>query len=324
MHLERLDLNLLVAIDALMRNKSVTAAARELNLTQSALSAALKRARQHYDDELLYFDGQQMVPTPFGRNLQDEVPDIIARLRGLARMRARSELANLHRRFSIIASDYVAVVYLSKLVRQLAEAAPGISIVVLPFTDNTVRRFHRGAIDFMIGPGFATDDLGQIDELHPLFSDSFLCAVARDNPLLTDGLTQQAFRDAPHVTTNFYLENGNSHFERWLVDQGLNVRVVAALPSFAVLPHFIAGTRNIATIHKRLVPHFQSNPQLVFLKPPYPVPILQENLITKQQLTYDTEARLLRQFMLRIGQDMRQDDTAPAPKPAPDHPAAAG
>ena len=302
MHLERLDLNLLVAIDALMRTKSVTAAAAELNLTQSAVSSALKRARLHYADEILYYDGQQMVPTAFGRELEATVPNVIASLRGLSRMRANSELASMKRQFSMVASDYVSVVYLSELMRRLTRVAPGVSFVVIPFTEDAVRQFQSGKIDFMIGPEFAPADQSQAVLL---FEDDFQCVASRDNPDVQGGLTEEVFRSSPHVVTNFFMGDGKSHFERWLENEGLKVKIAAALPSFVLLPHFIANTRNIATIHQRLVPHFASKSDLAFLAPPLAIPALQEFLVTKKQLMHDTEARLMHNFMLEVGRELR-------------------
>lgn len=309
MHLENLDLNLLVAIDAMIRNKSVTAAAAELNLTQSAVSSALNRARQHYADEILYYDGRHMVPTPFGRELEAIVPDMIASLRGLSRMRASTDLSSMERQFSVIASDYVSVVFLAGMTRKLAQVAPKVSLLVVPFTQDAMRQFNRHKLDFLIGPPFAMEK-GLLAE--PLFEDEFKCVLSRDNPIAEQGFTREAYFSSPHVVTNFFLNNGKSHFERWLDTEAPPVTVAAALPSFVVLPYFIAGTRNVATVHKRLLPYFDSKPDLVYLDPPLPIPRLQEQLVTKGQLTHDSEALLMRKFMLDYGKSMQGATSDPS------------
>ena len=148
MHLEKLDLNLIVALEALMRLRSVSAAADELNITQSAVSSALKRARAHFENEIFYYDGRQMVPTPFGAELETIVPDMIGQLRSLSRMRSHRKLSDINRQFSIIASDYVAAVFLSNISRRLASIAPGITLSIIPLTDEAINRYHRGLIDF--------------------------------------------------------------------------------------------------------------------------------------------------------------------------------
>lgn len=298
MHLENFDLNLLVAIDAIFRRRSVTAAAEDLHITQSALSSALKRARQHFEDELFYYDGHSMIPTAFGETLQERMPAMISELRSLTRLRATSDLRNVNRHFTIIASDYVSTVYISKLTKHLADIAPQVSLSVVPFTREAMRQFDRGVLDFLIGPDFA---LRTEYSAEPLFDDSFECVMCAQNPVLKTGLTKEAFFAAPMVVTNFFLENGKSHFERWLESHAFDLRVVASVPSFVVLPHFISGTQNIATIHKRLVPHFKAFSELSFVQPPVDIPPIREYLVTTERHKHDSDARLLADAMKEIG-----------------------
>ncbi len=301
MHLENFDLNLMVAIEALLRQRSVTRAAKELHITQSAMSSALKRARLHFEDEILYYDGQMMMPTPFGRSLEQQIPDMVSRLRAVSRMRPQSDLAGLTRRFSIIASDYIAAVYVSALVKELASVAPNISVSVLPFTREAVNQFRRGAIEFLIGPEFA---LHTSFDARPLFTDRFKSVLWDQNPILTEGFTEERFFASRLVVTNFFLDDGKSHFERWLGDQDKEVKIAAALPSFVVLPHFVSGTMNVATIHNRLVPQLSGLPDLVFCDPPVDVPVLQEYLVCSDKLQYDQEAQLFADLMLSVGEKL--------------------
>ncbi|MGH1353849.1 MAG: LysR family transcriptional regulator [Thalassovita sp.] len=299
MHLEKFDLNLLVAIEALMRHRNVTTAATELAITQSALSSALKRARQHFGDKILFYDGQQMVPTPFGTELETVVPEMVAQLRGLTRMRSKTDLAQTKRRFTIVASDYVAAVYISQLSKILAQQAPGVTLTVIPFTQEAISMFQRGVVEFFIAPQFVTDDN---NDAQLLFTDTFQCVLCADNPLLQSGFDTEAFYTSPQVVTDFFVMDGKSHFERWLDSQSRDIQVAASLPNFVILPYYIPGTRNIATIHKRLVPYFKDIPGMVFRDPPVPVPPLQEYLITNYKQQHDPEARMLRDLMMEVGQ----------------------
>jgi len=290
MQLDKFDLNLLVAIDAIFRRRSVTAAAEELHITQSALSSALKRARRHFEDELFHYDGHHMIPTAFGETLQDRIPAMISELRALTRLRATSDLRNVNRHFTIIASDYVSAVFVSALTKHLAAVAPQVTLSVVPYTREAIRQFERGVLDFLIGPDFA---LQSEHTAQPLFDDGFKCVLWEGNRVLQTGLTEEAFFTAPMVVTNFFMEDGKSHIERWLDAFGPNLRVVASLPSFVVLPHFISGTQNIATIHKRLVPSFAALPDLCFVEPPVNIPPLREYLVTTERHKHDSEAQLL-------------------------------
>lgn len=301
MHLEKLDLNLLVVIDALLRTSSVTVAAAELNLTQSAVSSALKRARAHFEDEILFYDGQKMSPTPFGQSIAGIVPEMVMRLRALSRMRATTDLVSLNRQFTVIASDYVAAVFLSTVSKRLSSEAPGVSLAVVPFSEDSMDRFNRGKIDFMIGPSFWTGpDLNRA----AMFEDGFKCVVCKSNPVCRTGLTLEAFLNAPHVVTNFFVGHGKSHFENWLDEQNFNIKIAASLPSFVVLPHYISGTANISTIHTRLLKQIQHLEDLVHIEPPCDIPPLTEYLTWKDHQEFDVEARLLRNFMLEIAETM--------------------
>lgn len=301
MHLEKLDLNLLVVIDALLRTSSVTVAAAELNLTQSAVSSALKRARAHFEDEIFFYDGQRMSPTPFGQSIAGIVPEMVTRLRALSRMRATTDLVSLNRQFTVIASDYVAAVFLSTVARRLAQAAPGVSLAVVPFSEDSMDRFNRGKIDFMIGPSFWSEaDLNRA----ALFKDDFKCVVCKSNPLCSTGLTLDGFLNAPHVVTNFFVGHGKSHFENWLDEQNFSIKIAASLPSFVVLPHYISGTENISTIHKRLLNQIVHLKDLASFEPPCDIPPLIEYLTWKDHQEFDVEAMLMREFMLAIATNM--------------------
>ncbi|WP_439143662.1 LysR family transcriptional regulator, partial [Planktotalea sp.] len=205
MHLEKLDLNLLVAIDALLRRRSVTSAAEELHITQSAMSSALKRARQHFDDDLFYYNGQAMMPTSFGQELSLQIPDIVNQLRSVSRMRSTTDLRTLKRRFTIIASDYVAAVFASALTKKLAVLAPDVSLSILPYTREALRQFQRGTIDFLIGPDFALETKHSAELL---FEDRFKCVLWKENSFANTAMTPEDFFDAPMILTNFFLENG--------------------------------------------------------------------------------------------------------------------
>lgn len=301
MHLEKLDLNLLVVIDALLRTESVTTAATELSLTQSAVSSALNRARAHFQDELFFYDGQKMRPTPFGQSIADIVPQLVTRLRNFSRMRAISDLSSIRRQFSVIASDYVAAVFLSAVSKRLAIAAPNVSLAVVPFSDEALANFRRGKIDFIIAPEFWIQESFSYAKL---FADGFQCVVCKDNPLVQEGLTLETFLAAPHVVTNFFLNDGRSHFENWLKQEQFDIQIAASLPSFVVLPYYIAGTRNITTIHKRLLSQQGYFDQLVALPPPREVPDLTENLVWNDHHQYDPQAQLMREVMLEIGDSL--------------------
>src|SRR5688572_30072281 len=119
MRLDNFDLNLLVAFDALLEERNVTWAARRLNVTQSAMSASLKRLRDSLGDPILVQHGKAMVPTPHALALAPEVARAIATLRSLISAGTAFDPTKSDRCFKIAASDYVTTVLLVPLLRSL-------------------------------------------------------------------------------------------------------------------------------------------------------------------------------------------------------------
>ena len=306
MRLDSFDLNLLVALDALLRRRSVTEAANELHLTQSAMSSALKRARQHFEDDLIYYDGQSMVPTAVGSMIESQIPDILAQLRNIASLRANRDLFGLKRRFTFIASDYVCAVFMSAFAKHISQVAPLVSVVLLPFTQETYSQFQRGAVDFMIAPDFGLT--GSVD-FTPLFEDTFSVAMWAGHPKAKSGLLAEDYVRAPHVVTQFFREGGMSHLERFFDKRDDKLNVVAALSSFVTLPFYVEGTANLATIHNRLLNQFKPLGDLVFQPPPILIPPLQEYLITARKHRHDAEAQLLAHEILRVGKTLEPNES---------------
>jgi len=229
---------------------------------------------------------------------------MISQLRNLSRMRANRELFDLDRQFTVIASDYASVVFVSALSKHLSTVAPKVSLRILPFIHETYEQFQRGVGDFLIAPNFGIE--GNLD-FCPLFTDSFSCVLCRNNPLVAEGLTEEAFFTSPHIVTQFFREEGNSHLKRWMDDRRVSINVAVSLSSFVVLPHYVAGTKNIATIHNRLIPQFDGNPELVFIPPPVDVPPLQEHLVTSRKHKHDAEAQMIADEILKVGAQLENE-----------------
>src|ERR1044071_1288476 len=123
MHFEQLDLNLLVALDALLTERSITAAGVRVHLTQSAMSGALSRLREFFGDELLTQVGRKMVPTPLGESLGEPVRQILLQIKSTLYAKPGFDPASSTRHFSLMMSDYVATVLMGQvLVRAEAQA----------------------------------------------------------------------------------------------------------------------------------------------------------------------------------------------------------
>jgi DNA-binding transcriptional LysR family regulator len=247
MRLDHFDLNLLVAFDALLDERSVTRAAQRLNVTQSAMSASLKRLREALGDPLLLQHGRAMIPTPHALALAPEVSATLASLRRLTQPSAGFDPATATRVFRVAASDYIATVLLAPLLRALEREAPAVRLEIALPADSTGERLARGEYDAVLTP----EDF--IDPGHPaelLFEEQHVVVGCASNPLLAAPLTREGFAAAGHVAVR--IDGRNTHIDNELGRLGMVRRVEVHAPSFIQAPWLLPGTQRIALMHQRL------------------------------------------------------------------------
>lgn len=233
MHFHKLDLNLLVALDTLLEERSVSRAADRLNLSQSALSSSLSRLREYFGDHLLIPAGRRMEPTALGLSLESPVRDILQRVRAAIETRPTFDPATAQRRFRIITSDYLIEVLLADVVRELARIAPGIQLQILPSNEISFALFLRGDVDLVIAP-----DTHTVED-HPrslLFEETFSCVVWTGNTTAREPLTTEQWLGMSHVVV--HLGHGElSLLEKWLAEHSITKkaerRVDIIAPSFS-------------------------------------------------------------------------------------------
>ena len=152
MRFKGLDLNLLVALNTMLEERSVSRAAERLNLSQPAVSAALARLREFFDDELLVPLGRQMMPTSFAESLRPVIVDLLTNAERLIATSSSFDPATSQRCFCIGASDFISIVLLPPLLRRLEREAPSLRIDVIPTGHSLHQQFERGKVDIVIEP----------------------------------------------------------------------------------------------------------------------------------------------------------------------------
>src|SRR3984957_5818068 len=158
MRFRHLDLNLIVYLDALLAERSVTRAAERVHISQSAMSDALARLRDYFQDKLFIQVGRSMVPTPLAQAMAQPVRDILLQVESVASTNVEFNPGTSRRKISILASDYVTDVLLNKALLRMSREAPGISAEIRHFTGSFVQDFEQGNLDLLITPrGFATE-----------------------------------------------------------------------------------------------------------------------------------------------------------------------
>jgi DNA-binding transcriptional LysR family regulator len=189
-----LDLNLLWALDALLSERHVSRAAERIHLGQPAMSAALKRLRFIFKDELLVRQGNQYQLTTLAAELEQPVHDVISQVGRLFTHRPSFDPATSERKFVICAGEYASDVLVSQILDKVMREAPGVRIDMQRAGPGRYDEFREGAIDIYITAPEMTRDTPLADlDGRVVFRDRWLCAVSRDNLEVGDVLTLQQY-----------------------------------------------------------------------------------------------------------------------------------
>ncbi|MFJ3672700.1 LysR family transcriptional regulator [Streptomyces sp. NPDC090106] len=247
MNLSRLDLNLVVALRALLDERNVTRAGERVGLSQPAMSAALSRLRRHFGDELLARTGNAYELTPLGAALRDRSANACDLLERLFSSQADFDPAAETREFTLLASDYGAAVFGAALARALHEEAPGVRLTFQhpapSVVENTATMLSTA--DGLLMPHGVIDGFPAVE----LYQDRWLCVVADDHPDVGDELTLDDLARLPWAV---YQRPYDAPVARQLSMLGISPRVEVSVQTFQLLPYMIEGTRRIAMIQERL------------------------------------------------------------------------
>ncbi|MER6693047.1 LysR family transcriptional regulator [Streptomyces minutiscleroticus] len=296
MNLARLDLNLVVALRALLEERNVTRAGRRVGLSQPAMSAALARLRRHFDDDLLARVGGHYELTALGQVLLDRTSTAYDLLERLFASQADFDPAEESREFRLLASDYAVAVFGTELARAVHEEAPGIRLrfsqTPNTVTDDTATLLS--AADGLLMPhgvisGFPATDL---------YDDRWVFLVAADRPGVGDHLTRQDLARLPWVT---YQRTYDAPAVRQLGMLGVEPRVEVSVDSFQLLPLLVAGTRRIAMVQARLARLLAPLAAVRTVEPPYEAVPLREAMWWHPVHTHDAAHIWLRETAARVG-----------------------
>lgn len=273
MRFQRLDLNLLVALDVLLAEKSVSLAADRLCLSQSATSSALGRLRDYFGDELLVVKGRAMILTARAEELIEPVRAVLEQIRTTIAIAPEFDPVTADRQVRIMASDYSTQVLLTEALAMFEREAPNMRFEIQPMGDNPVEVLERGQIDLLLTIDYA------ISSDHPsqvLFEDDYVAVGAADNPAMQGEMTRETYFALGHVTARFG-KSRTPAFEDWFMRrQKQKRRIEVVAPSFLSLPGLVIGTRRIATMHRRLAMQVVRNMPLVMREVPFDIPPIRE------------------------------------------------
>jgi len=251
MQLSGLDLNLLVALNALLREVSVTRAANRLNLSQPALSASLARLRRHFDDELLKRVGNRYELTPLAVQLQPLCDVALDSAHRVFTTEPAFSPSTSQREFTVLCSDYAMAVLGGVASTMMNERAPHLRLRLRQHTPDMIARAPEvlRTVDGLVMPHGFLSGLPHAD----LYEDSWVCLVSRDNTAVGSEMTMELLAQLPWAMM-YHAPTAFTPAERQLQMLGVQPKVQIVVESFLSLPFVVAGTDRVAMIQRNLVP----------------------------------------------------------------------
>lgn len=300
-HLANLDLNLVVALRELLRERSVTRAAERLGVSQPGASAALSRLRRHFGDELLVRRKGGYELTALAGQLADQAEVICAATEQLFAASTHFDPATSQREFTLVMADYTIAVMGEALSQLIHAAAPSARLHIRLVRESLASEYADTIrfVDGMVAPpthGFALRDTRSAE----LFRDRWVCVVSTDNPALRTGaLGLEDLARLPWVAP-YYRSQGDpsgAPIMRQLTLLDIQPRVAVRVESYLTVPHFVAGTDRIALMQERLAARLADRSDLRVVEcPGRPEPVV-EALWWHRQFDDDTAHGWLRRLV---------------------------
>lgn len=298
MDLRSLDVNLLVAFDALARERSVTGAAQRLGLTQPAMSNALARLRRLFADPLFVRAAAGMQPTPFAERLAEPVARACELLEEALRTDGGFDPATTTRRtFTFYLSEVGEFVFLPKVLRALQARVPRVDVRVRRIPEQGAEALAAGDADLAIG---IFPRLGAGFYQQRLYGDHFVCIARVDHPEIGGALSLPQYLAADHAVVAFTGTGHDTALENALRKQGLRRRALVTVPHFLVLPAIVAQSDLIATIPARMAAALQPTPALKVLPSPLKLPRIEIRQYWHERCHQDAANRWLRQLVADV------------------------
>lgn len=305
MNINRIDLNLLVYLDVLLRERNVTQAANQLNLSQPAMSNGLRRLRELFDDPILVRTSEGMTPTERALELEPIVREVLTKIDQAVQPHNEFEPENAQRVFRIMASDYAESTLLPRLLATLRDRAPGLTLDVMTPSDVSFLDVERGKVDMVIN---RFDTMPQSFHQISLWEDSFSCLLSPDNPILED-FSLDSYLAAQHIwvsKTGMGVGVGVNPDDvqrlGWVdtalgkLDKKRQIRVFTRHYQAAM----ILAEQNdlVVTLPSRAAALQKDNPRLVLKKPPFSIPPLELKMAWSPLLQRNPANKWLRQLIV--------------------------
>ena len=311
MNIGRIDLNLLVYLDVLLRERNVTNAANHLGLSQPALSNGLRRLRELFDDPLLIRTSEGMVPTERALQLQPVIRDVLSKIDIAVQPQAAFDPSNDEHFFRIMASDYAESALFPHVLRQLREKAPGVVLDIMTPSDVSFLDVEQGKVDMAIN---RFDSMPQSFHQKSIWVDDFSCLFSVDNPILED-FSLETYLQASHIwvsKTGMGVGVGMNPLDvqhlGW-VDEALRTlnkqRRIAVFTRHYQAAMLLAEQNDlIVTLPSKAAELQRDNPRVVIKQPPFDIPPLDLTMAWSALLQHNPAHQWMRRFVVDVAKNL--------------------
>lgn len=310
MNLDKIDLNLLVYLDVLLRERNVTRSASLLGITQPAMSNGLRRLRETFGDPLLVRTSEGMVPTERAQALQPLLRQILASVEQVIEPTTDFDANSSDRVFRIMTSDYGESTLMPRLLKRLRKEAPDVVLDILTPSDMSFQEVEQGLVDLVIN---RFDTMPQSFHQRTLWSDSFSCLFSVDNPISND-FRLETYLKAKHVWVSktgmgagMGITPKDTKRLGW-VDEALerigHKRQIKVFTRHYQSAAMLAEQKGlVATIPSKAAAAQSNNPRLVIKKPPFEVPDFEFKMAWSPLLQHNHAHQWIRRVITEVAQN---------------------
>lgn len=297
-----IDLNQLVALDALLTEQNLTHAGEKIGMSQPAMSGVLSRLRKHFDDELLSRVGRSYELTPFAQALLPHVREAVRSVENTLTVGPRSDAVVSQREFSIAISDYALTVLVKPLLTVLREIAPEVNVEFQPIpTDSADIEGFLQRHDLLV----AALGSGVPGRRQLIFTDTFVCIADRRNSRLRSGaLSIEDLERLPHARASFGPGTATPA-DRLLNELGIVTHTEVTCKGLLPLPFVVSGTDLVAFVPERLARRLDPALGVVVAELPFKGAELAEGAHWHPARSADPALRWLRDVLRRVSERMK-------------------
>ena len=311
MNLKNVDLNLLVYLDVLLRERNVTRAAESLGISQPAMSNGLRRLRELFSDPLLVRTSGGMSPTERAEALQPKIREVVASIKNVVQPDRQFDAAHANRVFRISVSDYCESTLLPHMLRRMRLEAPDVTLDILTPSDVSFQDLEQGRVDLVIN---RFDVLPQSFHQRPIWRDDFSCVFSLQNPIRKN-FNLKTYLEAGHVWVSktgmgvgVGMEPGAGQSLGW-VDDALarlgkerRIRVFTRHYESAMR---LANLRDlIVTLPSKAANRLKDDPGVIILPPPFVIPEIELTMAWSPLLQHNPAHRWIRRLIADVAREV--------------------